>query len=111
MQKVSTCKSGDSDPAPNVAKHGHLDFDHLVGDRRPPMVWRNADKCSDWITSQAIGQQALRDNLMSDVRRLIYSLGLHLPSSQSTATSIEVEIGRRLYWEAYAMDKSAIIFL
>ena len=43
---------------------------------------------------------------MSDVRRLVYSLGLHLPNPQTSATSIDIEIGRRLYWEAYAIDKS-----
>jgi len=60
---------------------------------------------SDWISSQAIGRDALRDALMSDIRRLIYSLGLHLPNPPGTPSSIDLEIGRRLFWEAYACDK------
>ena len=60
---------------------------------------------SDWISSQAIGRDALRDALMSDIRRLIYSLGLHMPNPPGTPSSIEMELGRRLFWEAYACDK------
>jgi hypothetical protein len=64
-----------------------------------------AETSSDWITSQAIGRTAVRENLTSDVRRLIYSLGLHLPTPPNTSSSIDIEIGRRLFWEAYAIDK------
>lgn len=60
---------------------------------------------SDWITSQAMGHDALRENLMSDVRRLVYSLGLHLDNPAGMTSPIEREIGRRVYWEAYAIDK------
>jgi hypothetical protein len=42
---------------------------------------------------------------MSDIRRLIYSLGLHLPTPSGSPTIIDVEIGRRLFWSAYAVDK------
>lgn len=61
--------------------------------------------CSDWITSQAIGQDPLRQLLMSDVRGLIYSLELHQAAPSSMSTSVEIEVARRLYWEAYAIDK------
>lgn len=52
-----------------------------------------------------MGQDALRENLMSDVRRLVYSLGLHLPHPPHAVSPIDLEIARRVYWEAYAIDK------
>jgi hypothetical protein len=48
---------------------------------------------------------------MSDVRRLIYSLGLHLPNPPGSPSLIDLEIGRRLFWEAYAIDKYVLKYL
>lgn len=49
----------------------------------------------------------LHDNLMSDVRRLVFALRLHRPNSQDGESKIQTEICRRLYWEAIAIDQFA----
>ena len=59
----------------------------------------------DTITSHAIGYDRLRENLIVDIRRIIYSLGLHLENPKGNQSPLDVELGRRLYWEAYAVDQ------
>lgn len=49
---------------------------------------------------------SLRDNLMSDVRRIVYALDLHQVAPKGCANPMDIEISRRLFWEAYVIDKS-----
>jgi len=60
---------------------------------------------SDWITSQSTGNIELGHNLMSDVRRLVYLLRLNHAVPREGMNVIDRELSRRLYWEAYAIDK------
>lgn len=60
----------------------------------------------DWITGQSITSVEHSDNLLSDVRRLVYALGLHRAEPRSGMSVIEKEICRRIFWEAYVIDKS-----
>jgi hypothetical protein len=60
---------------------------------------------SDWITSQATTSVELSDNLLSDVRRLSYGLNLHRSEPREGMSSMELEISRRVFWEAYVIDK------
>ncbi|GMK58065.1 hypothetical protein CspeluHIS016_0500970 [Cutaneotrichosporon spelunceum] len=60
----------------------------------------------DWITSQSAAPAEVPANLMADVRRLIYTLGLNRETPREGLTPLELDIGRRLFWEAYAIDKT-----
>lgn len=42
---------------------------------------------------------------MSDVRRLVYALELHRGTPKDDLNQIEVELYRRIFWEAYVIDK------
>ncbi len=74
---------------------------------RPSLIVM-ASTILDWITSQSAAPAELPSNLMADVRRLIYSLGLNREVPREGMTALELDIGRRLFWEAYAIDKSEL---
>ena len=59
----------------------------------------------DTITSHAIGHDRLRENLIADMRRIIYSLGFHLVTPNGNLSPLDIELSRRLFWEAYATDQ------
>lgn len=42
---------------------------------------------------------------MGDIRRLVYGLNLHHATPRKDMSRVELEICRRLFWEAYVIDK------
>ncbi len=42
---------------------------------------------------------------MADIRRIIYSLGFHLATPKGDMYPLDLELNRRLFWEAHAVDK------
>jgi hypothetical protein len=42
---------------------------------------------------------------MGDIRRLVYGLNLHHSTPRKDMSRVELEICRRLFWEAYVIDK------
>lgn len=72
---------------------------------RPSLVVL-ASTILDWISSQAASAAELPMNLLSDVRRLVYTLGLNRETPKEGLSSLELQLCRRLYWEAYAIDKT-----
>ncbi|AAW45173.2 expressed protein [Cryptococcus deneoformans JEC21] len=65
----------------------------------------------DWITSQSASAENLPENLISDVRRLVYSLKLNQASPRGMKDLLEVEMCRKLYWVAYDIDKTNAMYL
>lgn len=47
----------------------------------------------------------LSDNLLSDIRRLVYGMKLHHMTPKEGIINRDLELARRLYWEAFAIDK------
>lgn len=74
---------------------------------RPSLVVL-ASTILDWITSQAAAPAEVPANLMADVRRLIYTLGLNREVPKEGMTPLELDLARRLFWEGYAIDKSEL---
>jgi hypothetical protein len=68
-------------------------------------VDRRSPSLRDWITGQATTSIELSDNLMGDIRRLVYGLNLHHATPRKDMSRVELEICRRLFWEAYVIDK------
>ncbi|AFR94585.2 hypothetical protein C343_02669 [Cryptococcus neoformans C23] len=65
----------------------------------------------DWVTSQSASAENLPENLISDVRRLVYSLKLNQASPHGAKDLLEVEMCRKLYWVAYDIDKTNAMYL
>lgn len=63
---------------------------------------------SDWVTSQSASAENLPENLINDVRRLVYSLKLNQASPPGAKDLLEVEMCRKLYWVAYDCDKFVV---
>lgn len=63
----------------------------------------------DWVTSQSASAENLPENLISDVRRLVYSLKLNQASPHGAKDLLEVEMCRKLYWVAYDIDKFVML--
>lgn len=40
-----------------------------------------------------------------DIKRMIHQLGLHAACPDKSSNVIDVQMGIRIYWLAYAMDK------
>ncbi|WOO76537.1 uncharacterized protein LOC62_01G000164 [Vanrija pseudolonga] len=72
---------------------------------RPSLVVL-ASTILDWITAQAAPTPELGANLLADVRRLVYSLGLNHELPSESLSPLDIEHCRRLYWQAYAIDKT-----
>ncbi|KAL1413725.1 hypothetical protein Q8F55_001507 [Vanrija albida] len=72
---------------------------------RPSLVVL-ASTILDWVTAQAAPTPELGANLLSDVRRLVYSLGLNRELPSDALSPLDIEHCRRLYWQAYAIDKT-----
>jgi len=70
---------------------------------RPSLVVL-ASTILDWITSQSASPAELPAALMSDVRRLIYTLGLNREMPKEGLSPLELQLCRNLYWEAYAVS-------
>ncbi|WVQ91961.1 hypothetical protein IAS59_005769 [Cryptococcus gattii] len=65
----------------------------------------------DWVTSQSASAENLPENLINDVRRLVYSLKLNQASPPGVKDLLEVEMCRKLYWVAYDCDKTNAMYL
>ncbi|BEI97789.1 hypothetical protein CcaverHIS631_0300880 [Cutaneotrichosporon cavernicola] len=78
----------------------------LIRHHTRPSLIIMASTILDCITSQSAAPAEVAANLMTDVRRLIYSLNLNREVPREGLTPLELDIGRRLFWEAYAIDKT-----
>lgn len=60
---------------------------------------------SDTNTALACTQLDLASALISDIRRQVYSLGLHKYKPREGLSFLEIQLCRRLFWEIYQSDK------
>lgn len=47
----------------------------------------------------------LANCLISEARRMVYTLNLHREKPRDSMDFIELELGRRIFWETYQTDK------
>lgn len=57
------------------------------------------------ITSQSTSTSGSMDHMACQARRVIYALRYHLAEPCPGMTFIEIQLARRLFWEAYCVDK------
>lgn len=111
---MPACQPCDSNLPPNTSKLDDIGVHHAV--RPPPAAAYQGDLADasyrDWITCQGTrSNHQVRlspdrpENLMSDIRRLVYTLGLHRKEPAEGMSILDLEMSRRVYWEAYAIDK------
>lgn len=65
----------------------------------------HADLSSDTNTALGCTQLDLATALISDIRRQVYSLGLHKAEPREGLDFLQIQICRRLFWEIYQSDK------